>query len=850
MLKWLVRLFIVMMLIAALGVASLIGIYFYIKPQLPDVTVLRDVKLATPMRVYSQDGELIAQYGEIRRIPLRLNEIPQQMIDAVLATEDARFYEHPGIDPVGIIRAASVWAVSGHARQGASTITQQVARNFFLSNEKTLVRKIKEVFLAWRIEQNLTKDEILELYLNKIPLGYRSFGIGAAAQVYFGKEVKDLGLDEIAIIAGLPKAPSMLNPIRSPERAFERRNVVLGRMLETGKITQAQFDKASKAPIKARFHGAEVTLHAPYLGEMVRQKMLTEYGEDAYTMGLHVYTTVNSKRQLAARKALLDGVFAYDMRHGYRGPTAQLWKRGATNWSYKQIVAHLRQQPNYGPLIAAVVTKVSDNHATVVLKNGHEAELGWNGIKWARAFITDNRQGYAPKSVRDVLKVGAQIWVREEGENLLLAQIPDVNAALVAMNPKDGALEAIVGGFSFELSKFNRVDQARRQIGSNIKPFLYATALEHGYTLASLINDAPINQWNPAKGPLWQPKNSPAIYGGPTSLRLGLAKSKNVMSVRLMRAIGLDTYIEGLTHFGFPQNFISPHESLALGAAEFTPLEVVRGYSVLANGGYLVTPYFINKVTDSQGTVLFQAEPAIACSDCNQPIPDASQPQPTTEGAPSPLTTPSMATPSTDTPATVTPSTGTPLLTASTIAPHTVSAQSAFLITDTLSTAIWGGTGWRGTGWRAARDLKRHDISGKTGTTNESRDAWFSGYTPGIVATAWIGFDNHQRSLGRAEFGGGAAQPIWIDFMKVALKDVPEHKMPVPAGIITVKINPNTGLLSGANGTDEYFKEGTEPTRRSAPPSRSDHVYSGDSDSSSSSSSSSNDAPISTDDIF
>ncbi|MBW3806258.1 MULTISPECIES: PBP1A family penicillin-binding protein [Aeromonas] len=819
MLKWLVRLFIVMMLGAVLGVASLIGIYFYIKPQLPDVTALRDVKLATPMRVYSRDGELIAQYGEIRRIPLRLDEIPKPMIDAVLATEDARFYEHPGIDPIGILRAATVWAVSGQARQGASTITQQVARNFFLSNEKTLIRKIKEVFLAWRIEQNLSKDEILELYLNKIPLGYRAFGVGAAAQVYFGKEVKDLGLDEIAIIAGLPKAPSMLNPIRSPERAFARRNVVLGRMLETGKITQAQFDEASKMPIKARYHGAEVTLHAPYLGEMVRQKMVEQFGEDAYTMGLHVYTTVSAERQRAARQALLDGVFAYDMRHGYRGPSEQLWKAGESSWDYEQIVAHLAKQPTYDPLMAAVVTKLDDRNATLVLKNGKEATLGWNGIKWARAFITDDRQGYAPKSARDVLKVGARIWVREQGEELLLAQIPDVNAALVAMNPKNGALEALVGGFSFELSKFNRVDQARRQIGSNIKPFLYATALEHGYTLASLINDAPINQWDPSKGPMWQPKNSPAVYDGPTPLRLGLAKSKNVMSVRLMRAIGLDTYIDGLTRFGFPRDFISPHEALALGAAEFTPLEVVRGYSVLANGGFLVTPYFIDKVTDSQENTLYQANPAIACTTCEQqsdPQQQTVQTAPATEGA-------------------------APSATAA-IAPHTISAQSSFLITDTLSTAIWGGNGWRGTGWRAARDLKRHDISGKTGTTNESRDAWFSGYTPDIVATSWIGFDNHQRGLGRAEFGGGAAQPIWIDFMKVALKNIPEHKMPVPEGIMTVKIDSETGLLATGGGTDEYFKEGTEPTRYATPTSDGNQVYGGDNPNV--------EGPVSTDDIF
>lgn len=496
-----------------------------------------------------------------------------------------------------------------------------------------------------------------------------------------------------------------------------------------------------------------------------------------------------------------------------------MWKAGEPSWDYEQIVAHLAKQPTYDPLMAAVVTKLDDRNATLVLKNGKEATLGWNGIKWARAFITDDRQGYAPKSARDVLKVGARIWVREQGEELLLAQIPDVNAALVAMNPKNGALEALVGGFSFELSKFNRVDQARRQIGSNIKPFLYATALEHGYTLASLINDAPINQWDPSKGPMWQPKNSPAVYDGPTPLRLGLAKSKNVMSVRLMRAIGLDTYIDGLTRFGFPRDFISPHEALALGAAEFTPLEVVRGYSVLANGGFLVTPYFIDKVTDSQENTLYQANPAIACTTCEQqsdPQQQIVQTAPATEGA-------------------------APSATAA-IAPHTISAQSSFLITDTLSTAIWGGNGWRGTGWRAARDLKRHDISGKTGTTNESRDAWFSGYTPDIVATSWIGFDNHQRGLGRAEFGGGAAQPIWIDFMKVALKNIPEHKMPVPEGIMTVKIDSETGLLATGGGTDEYFKEGTEPTRYATPTSDGNQVYGGDNPNV--------EGPVSTDDIF
>ncbi|MGL5947564.1 MAG: penicillin-binding protein 1A [Aeromonas sp.] len=797
MLKWLIRLCVVMVLIGALGISGLFGIYYHIKPQLPDVTALRDVKLATPMRIYSQEGQLIAQFGEIRRIPLRLDEMPQAMIDAVLATEDVRFYEHPGIDPIGIARAAMVWAISGQARQGASTITQQVARNFFLTNEKTLLRKVKEAFLAYRIEQNLSKDEILSLYLNKIPLGYRSFGVGAAAQVYFGKEVKDLSLDEIAIIAGLPKAPSMLNPIRSPARAFARRNVVLGRMLETGKITQAQYNVASKAPINARYHGAEIELDAPYIGEMARQQMMEKFGEEAYGLGLHVYTTVSAERQTAAQEALLEGVLAYDMRHGYRGPVSQLWRANTPSWSNELILAHLAKQPNYYPLQAAVVTEIKKTHAIVLLKNGQAAELSWSGMKWARPFINDDRQGASPKSPDDVLKVGAQIWVRTKGEHLLLAQVPEVNSALVAMNPRSGALEALVGGFSFNLSKFNRVEQARRQIGSNIKPFLYAGALEYGYTLASLINDAPINQWDPSKGPMWQPKNAPAVYDGPTPLRLGLAKSKNVMSVRLMRSIGLQNYIATLEKFGFPREHISPHEALALGAAEFTPLEVVRGYSVLANGGYLVEPYLIDRVVDSEQKELFKAAPAcVLCAGADSPV-----------------------------------------------ANSVVSPETAFLITDTLTSAIWGGKNWRGTGWRAARDLKRHDISGKTGTTNESRDAWFSGYSPQMAATAWIGFDNHQRGLGRGEFGGGAAQPIWIDYMKVALKDLPEEKMPVPMGVIATQIDPETGLLAIDAGVKEYFKAGSEPTKRTIPLTDGNELY----DSTEASQSS---GPVSSDEIF
>lgn len=827
MLKWLMRLMFAGLLCVALGAAGLLGIYFYIKPQLPDVSSLKDVQLATPMRVYSRDGELMAQYGEVRRIPLKLSEIPQPMIDAVLSTEDARFYEHPGIDPIGILRAAVAVAASGHASQGASTITQQVARNFFLTNEKTIIRKVKEVFLAWRIEQNLSKDEILELYLNKIPLGYRAYGVGAAAQVYFGKTVDQLSLDEIAIIAGLPKAPSLLNPIRSPERSFDRRNVVLGRMLDTGKITQSQYDEFSKKPVVARFHGAEMTLYAPYLGEMVRQKMVDQFGEDAYTMGLNITTTVTAKNQKAARDGLLKGLLDYDMRHGYRGPEKQLWQHGEAPWGTEQLLDYLAKQPSYNPLIPAVVTALDDRSAEVLLKDGRQGELDWNAIKWARAFISDSRMGPALRSAREALKVGAQIWVREEGERLVLGQIPDANAALVALNPHNGAVEGLVGGFSFELSKFNRVEQARRQIGSNIKPFLYATGLEHGYTLASLINDAPINQWDASSGKAWQPKNSPAIYEGPLPLRQGLAKSKNVMSVRLLRAIGISTFVDSLSRFGFPRDQIAPYEPLALGAAEFTPMEVVRGYAAFANGGHLVTPYFIDKVTDNNGTVLFEAKPSVTCPSCDaallalggnpQQVSGADATQPLDSVAAGPCTPPADG---------------------ASCAPTAVSPESAFLIADTLKSAIWGGNGWHGTAGRAGTDLKRHDIAGKTGTTNEARDLWFSGFTHNLVATAWIGFDNHQRSLGAGAFGGNTALPIWSEFMKVALKDVPEQEMAKPADIISVQVDQETGLLSRGGGYSEFFKQGTEPTRYGEPAATPSDPFSGGGEN------------ISTDDLF
>ncbi|MGL5008195.1 MAG: peptidoglycan glycosyltransferase/peptidoglycan DD-transpeptidase MrcA [Plesiomonas sp.] len=826
--------FVVALSCILLGGASVYGLYVYVKPQLPDVATLRDVRLQTPMQVYSADGKLISQFGEKRRIPLTLEQIPPQLVNAFIATEDSRFYQHDGIDPIGMLRAAFVSLTAGHAKQGASTITQQLARNFFLSPEKTIMRKVKEVFLALRIEQLLTKDEILNLYLNKIYLGYRAYGVGAAARVYFGKDVDQLTLSEMAVIAGLPKAPSTLNPLYSLSRSENRRNVVLSRMLEEHYITQSQYQETIKQPIVASYHGAEIELNAPYLAEMVRQEMFNRFGESAYTDGFKVYTTVDSNIQAAADNALQNNVIAYDMRHGYRGPANQLWTNDQPAWDTNKIVNSLKNLPTYGPFQAAVVTAVQNQSATAVLGNGQSITLNWDGMKWARPFISDTRQGPSPKNAHTILNTGEQIWVRSLDDVWWLGQVPDVNSALVSLNPENGAVKALVGGFSYNQSKFNRVTQSIRQVGSNIKPFIYAAALEKGFSLATILNDAPITRWDSGAGSNWRPKNSPAVYDGPLRLRVGLGLSKNVMMVRALRAIGVNFAADFLERFGFNPANISRYDSLALGAADFTPLALARGYSVFANGGYLITPYFISKIEYSNGKLLEEAKPLVACTNnCNAPVvygattkaavlnnaltedlppQDSTVPMPQIEHIDTPLLEQKEA------------SEG--------YAPHVISSQLAFLIRDALESAIWGepGAGWQGTGWRAAKLLKRHDIGGKTGTTNNSKDAWYSGYGPNTVTTVWVGFDDHRRELGRStqnpnlssqtisgyEGGAKSAQPAWNAFMQAALNGIPEQPKQIPEGILSIPIDMKTGKLADGSGRSrvEYFIPGTQPTEQ------------------------------------
>ncbi|MBQ4789286.1 carboxypeptidase/penicillin-binding protein 1A [Pectobacterium carotovorum subsp. carotovorum] len=828
--KFVKYLFILAVSCILLGAASIYGLYRYIEPQLPDVTALKDVRLQTPMQVYSADGELIAQFGEKRRIPLKLDQIPPELVHAFIATEDSRFYDHHGVDPVGIIRAASIALTSGHASQGASTITQQLARNFFLSPERTLIRKIKEVFLAIRIEQLLTKDEILELYLNKIYLGYRAYGVGASAQVYFGRPVDQLTLSEMAMIAGLPKAPSTFNPLYSYDRAVARRNVVLARMKDENYITQSQYDAARNEKLVANYHAPDISFSAPYVAEMARQEMVKRYGEDAYNDGYKVYTTVTKKLQTAAQDALRNNILAYDMRHGYRGPSKVLWKVGEGVWDQAKMIAALKALPVYGPLSPAIVTSTTADNAIAILSDGSNIALPMAGMRWARAYRSDTQQGPTPKRVTDVVQAGQQVWVRKVNDDWWLAQVPDVNSAIVSLNPKNGAIEALVGGFDFNQSKFNRATQALRQIGSNIKPFLYTAAMDKGLTLATILNDVPITRWDAGAGSDWRPKNSPATYDGPIRLRQGLGQSKNVVMVRAMRAMGVDYAADYLQRFGFPAQNIVHTESLALGAASFTPLQVVRGYAVMANGGYLVDPYLISKIESEAGGTVFTATPKVVCDTCNLPLVYGETPRSpvlattnvedvatSNEAPPLGLPQPELEP--------VTPEAAQQNA-AQPYAPHVINTPLAFLIKDALNSNVFGEPGWMGTGWRAGRELKRRDIGGKTGTTNSSKDAWFSGYGPNLVTSVWIGFDDHRRDLGASsasgvikdqisgyEGGAKSAQPAWDDFMKAALDGVPEQPLTPPSGIVSVVIDRSSGKLSngGGNSRSEYFIDGTQP---------------------------------------
>ena len=800
--------------------------YDHFAQDLPDVATLKDVRLQTPMQVYSKDGELIAIFGERHRIPLKYDEIPQIVVNAVIATEDARFYEHFGIDPIGIMRAMYIGVKEKSFSQGGSTITQQVAKNFFLTPEKSITRKVKEMIIAIRMERELSKDEIMALYLNMINFGSRAYGVAAASYTFFGKTPDQLTIDEAALLAGLPNAPSAYNPISHPEKALIRRNWVLGRMLDQSYITQAQFNEAIKKPLNASYHTQKIEFSAPYVAEMARQFMYDKFGENAYTDGYKVYTTISKTDQLAATEAVQKHIIDYDIRHGYRGPEKVLWKNNEKPLNAKQIQEALHKYICYSGMCPAVVLESSDKVAKAVLSDNTNIKITFQDMKWARKFINDDRQGAFPKKVNDTLNAGQLIWVKKSGDNWTLAQIPAVNGALVSLDSNNGAIKAIVGGYDFNLSKFNRATQALRQLGSNIKPFVYTATLEKGLTMATLLNDAPIVRKTGSV--IWRPKNSPPTYAGPLRMRVGLGMSKNVMMVRALRAIGIDYVAEYLERFGFPKENISHNESLALGAASFTPLQVARAYSVIVNGGYLITPYLIEKIEyDNDSGVIYQHQPLIACKNCKgevvkfdsvslsldnveNEINDAGNEEPEVANLKSEdnLILPDISADNKTTD--VSPK----------YAPHTVDSGIAFIMKDGLRSIVFGGSDWQGTAWRV-KALGRRDVGGKTGTTNLSKDVWFSGFGGNIVTSVWMGFDDHRRALGRtnrAEAGAVTANPLWVDYMKVALENVPEKEDVKPDNVISLKIDQRTGKLAGygSKSMSEYFIKGTEPTSYSS----------------------------------
>ena len=785
---------------------GLYAAYLYLKPGMPSIEHLREIQLQVPLRIYSSDGKLIAEFGEKRRVPLNYDEIPQPVLDAFLAAEDDRFFEHPGVDYHGLLRAAAQLLMTGERRQGGSTITMQVARNFFLSSEKTYTRKLNEIFLALRIEQHLSKQEILVLYLNKIYMGNRAYGIGAASLIYYGKPVTELTLAQTAMIAGLPKAPSRYNPIADPQRALLRRDYVLGRMLELGKIDQAAYQTALATPVTATLHAAGRDVDAPYIAEIARSEAVERFGVKAYTGGYSIQTTVDSRLQIAANKAIRDAIQAYDLRHGYRSPEQQIdLTQISDEISWDKL---LEKQQTVANLYSGLVTSISNDSAEIYIGDGEHLTLGWNGLNWARAYISENRLGPAPKQTSDILQTGDLIRILETSDKegikyWRLAQIPAVSGALVAVNPNNGAILAMVGGYDFFLSKFNRATQAKRQPGSGFKAFIYSAALENGYTAATLINDAPVVFDDPALEASWRPENYSGKFFGPTRLRYALTMSRNLVSIRLLRAMGTKSALDHAALFGFNRSELPSDLSLALGSGAVTPLKMTEGYAVLANGGFHIEPYLIEQISEKQRGTLFQAELLQVCDE------NSSQNEREVE-----VITESNEASSIEGP----PIEGLPVVKPPKCAKRVISAQNHYLMNSMMRDVVQAGTA------RRARVLGRKDLAGKTGTSNDQRDAWFNGFNPTIVATTWIGFDN-SKPLGRGEVGGRAALPAWISFMREALQGVPEQPLKMPPDMVTIRINAETGKPVSSGETNSLFEVFRQENVPEVPQHQSDTAH-------------------------
>ena len=769
--------------------------YVYLKPALPDVETLRDVQLQVPLRIYTRDGRLIASIGEQRRIPVRYEQIPVQLVHAFLAAEDDRFFQHHGVDWQGILRAALANARAGGVRQGGSTITMQVARDVFLTPRRDIKRKVSEIYISLLMELEFSKEEIFSLYANKTFLGQRAYGVAAAAEVYFGKPLDQLSVAEMAMLAGIPKAPSQVNPVANPEAARIRRSYVLNRMLDLGYITRAAHDAADASPIESRLHGPSVETDAPYVAEMVRNEMAAKYGDDVYTAGYRVFTTIDSRLEVVATIALRTGLLEYDRRHGYRGAAGRLEiPRTADPPAWDSA---LERFASIGGLRAALVKSVEARSAEVYVRGLGFVTLPWEKLAWARRALPDEKTDRAPTQASQVISRGDVIYtVGSNAQNLQFVQVPEAQGAIVSVDPHDGAVGALVGGFDFYQSRFNRVTQARRQPGSAFKPFVYSAAFDKGFTPASIVLDAPIvleQGDDPAK--TWRPKEDSNKFFGPTRLREALVRSRNLVSVRLMREIGGEYTRNYVTRFGFDKAQLPDDLTLALGTAELSPLQMATAYATFANGGFLITSYYIDRIEDAAGKTLFQADPAVACFECGQPQAAGA---PRTGAARSAARSDYVDTGEHD---------GKRLAPAKDFAPQVIRPQVAYLLSDMMADVIKRGTGVR------ARALGRDDVAGKTGTTNDHHDAWFSGFNGDLVATVWVGFDS-ERSLGDGEEGGRVAVPAWTYFMHDALAGAPRHGVPVPDGIVTARVSADTGLIASADnpsGILEKFIEGNLP---------------------------------------
>ena len=817
------RIFKRLALIALIGLACLLVLgliaggvtWWLIEPRVPSVASLKDVQMQVPLRVLSADGKLIAEFGETRRIPVQIENVPAYLKNAVLAAEDADFYHHSGIDVTSTLRAAFEVALHhGEKVQGGSTITQQVARNFFLSPQKTYTRKLTEMLTAFRIENELSKDQILQLYLNKMFLGHRAYGVAAAAQYYYGKTIDQLTLAQCAAIASSFQSPSVVNPIDNKQRLIARRNWVLGQMLAHRFINKAEYEQAIAAPDEAAPHEPPIQVDAPYLAEMVRQQALQKLGNQALTDGYVIRTTIDSRLQALANDALRSRLEEYDHRHGYRGPEAHVaLPQPATSAALERVLSGYDDVSGLHP---AIVTGVTEKEATAYAQGGRTVTLALADMKWAMGFARKAMTG--GKGVASILRPGDIIRVHEVADagatstasagsskddkpvadrtHWELEQIPAAQSAMVVLSPDNGAVKALVGGFNFQLSKFNRAVQTQRQPGSSFKPFIYSAAFSRGYTPSTIINDAPIALPDPTKpGGLWTPQNDDGKFRGPMRLREALAQSVNLVAIRLLDAVGVRYVREYATRFGFPVDAIPANLSMALGTASVSPMAMARAYAVFANGGFLINPYYIAEIDSRDGQAIYKADPLRACRTCEARLLDegrttaAPAQPPAAAGDPGALA---------DTPNALNrDGSDQPLL-----APRVIDPRNDYLMTSLLHSVIDHGTGF------AVKQLGRSDLAGKTGSTNDHHDGWFCGFNADLVATVWVGFDDY-RSLGRGEFGAKTALPIWMAFMGPALEGKPEASLPMPPGIVTATIDRTTGLPAPPGDTDtmsEIFK--------------------------------------------